>query len=199
MTQLPRFPFPIPFPAKSLRPVLLALVLVIGWTLPAVAIDPPANTVATPADGQVTVSWNSVGGATSYTVYRASISSGPYTALAPGLAATIHVDSTVVNDTTYYYVVTADDGSGESGYSNEDSATPRDGTYVSGIIGGTSAMTTTWDLAGSPYVVMADVQVRGTYNSNGSICTSTLVIESGVEVLFEPSTRLQIGDDPSFY
>ena len=45
--------------------------------------------------------------------------------VAPGITATTFVDTTVVNDRTYYYVVSASNGLGESDDSSEASARPR--------------------------------------------------------------------------
>jgi hypothetical protein len=49
------------------------------------------------------------------------VSGGPYTKIDPSLVAVLnYTDSTVLNRTTYYYVTTAVDSSGnESTFSNE--------------------------------------------------------------------------------
>jgi len=156
----------------------------------------PANLLATPGNAKVTVTWNAITGATSYNVYRSLTQGGPYgSPLASGLTATSYTDSAVSNDTTYYYVATAVDGTGEGAFSAEDPATPRVGTFVSGVIGSSSGpITTTWTPAGSPYVVVGDVEVRGNLNTF-SDRTSTLVVQPGVRVLFEPGTGLFVGDD----
>ena len=83
------------------------------------------NPVATPGNGQVTLSWTgSSGGATSYDVYRSTTSGSGYTELQPTNTATSYTDTTVTNGTTYYYVITAVNNSGQSGYSSQVSATP---------------------------------------------------------------------------
>lgn len=63
-------------------------------------------------------------GIAGYKIYRAGVSGGPYSNINAGLdATTSYTDTTVVAGQTYYYVVTAVDGSGtESAYSNETSA-----------------------------------------------------------------------------
>lgn len=68
------------------------------------------------------LSWNAVTGATSYKVYRGTVS-GTYTLLASGISALTYSDTTVTNGTTYYYVVKADNGS-DSDNSNEVSTQP---------------------------------------------------------------------------
>jgi len=67
--------------------------------------------------------WGAVGNATGYNVKRAT-TSGSETLLAPVGAVTNYTDGTAANGTTYYYVVSALNGSTESGNSNELSATP---------------------------------------------------------------------------
>jgi hypothetical protein len=92
------------------------------WTLP----NAPISLTASAADSQVTLSWNAVDGASGYNVKRSTTAGGPYTTIATNVTGTTYVDNTVTNVTTYYYVVTAIDGSGnESTNSNEASATPQ--------------------------------------------------------------------------
>jgi cellulose 1,4-beta-cellobiosidase len=85
---------------------------------------PPTSLAATPGDARVSLSWNSSAGATSYSVKRAQTSGGPYGTIATGLSLLTFTDSTASNGTTYFYVVTASNASGESANSNEVSATP---------------------------------------------------------------------------
>ena len=59
----------------------------------------------------------------SYNVYRGTVSGGPYTKIAGGIASTLYTDSTVSSGRTYYYVTTAVDNTGhESTYSNQTTA-----------------------------------------------------------------------------
>jgi cellulose 1,4-beta-cellobiosidase len=75
-------------------------------------------TVAAPHS--VSLSWiASSSPGVSYKVYRGTVSGGPYTPLASGMSATSYTDTSVQSGNTYYYVTTAVDSSGESGYSNE--------------------------------------------------------------------------------
>jgi xyloglucan-specific exo-beta-1,4-glucanase len=85
---------------------------------------PPANLVATPADSAVQLSWDGSAGADSYIVKRSTISGSGYTAIASGVTATSFADASVVNGTTYYYVVAATNIYGASLNSAEASATP---------------------------------------------------------------------------
>jgi len=93
---------------------------------------PPTGLVATPGDGSVSLDWNDNNepDLAGYNVYRSLTSGSGYTQLnGPLVTLSEYTDDTVINGTTYYYVVTAEDVStNESGYSNEDLATPADTT-----------------------------------------------------------------------
>ena len=73
----------------------------------------------------VSLSWNASAKATSYNVYRGTVSGGPYSKInaAPN-SATTYADTSVQSGQTYYYVTTAvDSQGGESAYSNQAQAT----------------------------------------------------------------------------
>ncbi len=84
----------------------------------------PANLTATAGNARVTLNWNAALGAEYYNVKRAEIAGGPYTIIAANLTAVTYDDTTAANGSTYYYVVSALNASGESGVSNQASATP---------------------------------------------------------------------------
>ncbi|MCP3956471.1 MAG: hypothetical protein GY719_01320 [bacterium] len=175
----------------------LAAGAILALTVRPLAAAPaaPTNLVARPGNAQAIVTWTAVSGATGYNVYRGTTEGGPYgAAIATGVGGTSFTDSAAVNDTSYYYVATAVDGTGESAVSNEDWATPRAGTFIGSVVIGSSstAITTTWTVANSPYVVTGIVEIRGT-GATSNDRTSTLVIQSGVIVYFERGARLIIG------
>jgi fibronectin type 3 domain-containing protein len=99
-----------------------ALVNLLGYTSGGVPVA-PGNLVATAGNQQVLLSWAAVPGATSYNVKRGLVSGGSYTVIGT-VSSSTYADSSVTNGTTYYYVVTAVNSSGESAPSNEASATP---------------------------------------------------------------------------
>jgi len=75
-----------------------------------------------PAEHVVDLSWNASGGdVIGYNVYRSTVHGGPYSQINVSLvAATLFMDSTVVDGLTYYYVTTSVDPEGaQSSYSNE--------------------------------------------------------------------------------
>ncbi len=99
-----------------------------GDTTPPAA---PAGLVAVGGAGVVDLDWSDNGEAdlAGYTVYRATSAGGPYSALNGALlSASNYSDTTVTGGTTYWYVLTADDATGnESVQSVSASATPTGG------------------------------------------------------------------------
>jgi hypothetical protein len=75
----------------------------------------------------VSLNWVQAESATSYNVKRATSSGGPYATIA-SCTALSYLDSGLVNGTTYYYVVTAVNGNGESANSSQINATPQAAT-----------------------------------------------------------------------
>lgn len=70
----------------------------------------------------VTLTWvaSPTSGVTGYYIYRSTSASGPYTKLNPTVWTSLTYDDTAVQaGQTYYYVVTAFNGSAESGYSTQ--------------------------------------------------------------------------------
>ena len=87
----------------------------------------PTGLVATPGDEEISLDWNDntevdING---YNVHRSDTGGGPYDKINVSLVATSnYTDTPLYGGGTYYYVVTAvDNGSNESGNSDEDGAT----------------------------------------------------------------------------
>jgi lysophospholipase L1-like esterase/fibronectin type 3 domain-containing protein len=89
---------------------------------------PPSVTslVATETNAQVMLIWSASGGATNYNVKRSLVDGGPYV-LIGSTSSPNFADASVVNDTTYYYAVSAVSPDGESTNSTPVSATPSAG------------------------------------------------------------------------
>ncbi len=94
----------------------------------------PSNLVGTATNGGANLQWeaNTEPDLSEYGIYRSTTSGGPYGEVATD-DATSYGDGGLVNGTTYYYVVTAFDNSGnESTYSNEITVTPFDPNAAAG-------------------------------------------------------------------
>jgi hypothetical protein len=83
----------------------------------------PSGLTASAGQDQVTLSWNTAAGATSYNVYRGTASGGE-TLLTTGVTGTTYTDTGLTAGTTYYYQVSAVSGANESPLAAEKSATP---------------------------------------------------------------------------
>ena len=78
----------------------------------------PAGLTATLGNGQVVLDWSNTTNATSYNVKRSLSSGGPY-AIITNPTASNYTDTNVSNGLTYYYVVSAVNGGGESANASE--------------------------------------------------------------------------------
>ncbi|WCF06995.1 hypothetical protein NDS46_22035 [Paenibacillus thiaminolyticus] len=92
---------------------------------------PPAEPIllnGTAGDASVTLSWNTINEATGYNVKRSDTMGGPYATLATVTSTTYdYIDTSVMNGTVYYYVVTALYEAEEFAASNEVAVTPQAG------------------------------------------------------------------------
>ena len=75
----------------------------------------PAGVAAAGTNSQIVVNWNASAGATSYNVSRFTASTPPVV-VATGLTATNFTDTSVMNGTIYYYLVTASNSCSQSAY-----------------------------------------------------------------------------------
>ncbi len=94
----------------------------IAWVLVAVAAAGLALFVYSQngkaVSHSVTLRWSVTPGATSYNVYRATTSGGPFNKIGAAQAPPYY-DRTVTSGSTFYYVVTAVRNGKESAYSSE--------------------------------------------------------------------------------
>ena len=82
----------------------------------------PAGLTSGSSGSQIMLAWNSVPGATSYNLSRAT-SATPFTPLAGALAGTSFTDTNVVQGTTYFYIVAASNSCNQGTFSSSISAT----------------------------------------------------------------------------
>jgi hypothetical protein len=148
----------------------------------------PTNLTATAGNGQVSLSWTGSSGATSYNIKRGTSPDGE-TLVASGVTMTSYVDSGLSNGTTYYYVVTAVNSSGESSNSNEANATPTAPPPDFSL----SASPTSSSMSrfnGSTSYTVSVVPVNG---YTGSVTLSVSGQPSGVSVSWRPSNTATPG------
>jgi acid phosphatase type 7 len=148
--------------------------------------NPPMGLAATPGNAQVALNWNASAGATSYNVKRATTAGGPYTIIAPDITSTSYTDTTVLNGTTYYYVVSAVNVEGESPNSNEVGATPTAPlppaapTSLTANTQGKKKIALNWTQSSSPNVVSNRVY-RSTVNGGPYSLIATIPATSSYQ------------------
>ncbi|MCR8635712.1 fibronectin type III domain-containing protein [Paenibacillus radicis (ex Xue et al. 2023)] len=95
-----------------------------------VAPSAPTSVNAAAGDAQVTITWGSTSGATSYKVKRSTTDGQNYSEIANNITTTNYKDTNVTNGTVYYYVVNAVNEAGDSVNSSQASAKPVAGQDV---------------------------------------------------------------------
>lgn len=173
----------------------------------------PASLEATGGPGAVSLEWaDSVEpDLAGYSVYRSTIQGSAYLLIAEGVSESQYTDPDVVAGTTYYYVTTASDLSGnESAASNEASATPSEPVQLTvhvsdvsvsivnkGINYSGQAAVRVVDQDGIP---VSGVQVEGVWTLNsGSIGTdSGSTSDSGEATLDSAKRKAVSGDEFTF-
>lgn len=130
----------------------------------------PTGDAVTAGNGQVTVRWNPVAGATSYNLYMASnqnIDRSNYSNLADGSkivgAMSPHTVTGLANGKTYYFFVTAADATRESEESFGTSATP---TTTPGLLWSTKTPMPTPRLEAGAAVVNGKIYVIGGFSGS---------------------------------
>ncbi len=142
---------------------------------------PPAPTglTATAGNAQVALSWAATSGATGYNVKRSTTNGGPYANVATNVTSTSFTNTALTNGTTYYYVVTAVNASGESPVSTQASGTPTAGPGP----GDTGGVTVTRAITSqSPW--FNEIQVRLGNTSPITAMTVTIVVQRTTGVSF---------------
>jgi hypothetical protein len=90
----------------------------------------PAGLVAVAGDGRSALIWNYITGASGYNVKRSLTNGGPYSLVVSSLTNLSYIDTGLVDNATYYYVVTGLSALGESANSAPVSVTPEAATPV---------------------------------------------------------------------
>jgi autotransporter-associated beta strand protein len=160
------------------------------------AFAAPTGLTATPGDGQVALSWDASGGATSYTVQSATSAGGPYTIIASGLTTTTDTDTSPTDGTTYYYEVAAVGSSGTSGYTLPVSAIPsaNPAPAAPGELAAattTSQVTLSWDatVSATSYIIDRATAVAGPYTQ---VSTGTSITYTDTNVTYGPTYYYEV-------
>ncbi len=146
-----------------------------------IAPDTPTGLNATSETNQVSLSWTAAGGGlpTSYNVKRSSSSGGPYTTIGTTTAPTVTYNDAIVGGSTYYYVVSAVNGIGESADSSYVSASPilaaPDTPGGFSAIAGDAQVSLSWSASefATSYDVKSSADFGGPYISIGTTATLT--------------------------
>jgi fibronectin type 3 domain-containing protein len=157
---------------------------------------------ATGGHSSIALSWSTAAGASSYTVYRSSVTGGPYSALATGLTVTTYDNAGLPGSTAYFYVVTGSNASGPSAYSTEATASTlpnsvstytwdADGASPGKPVDGAGAWNTTsslWSIGSSDVPWPNDGSGFASIgNSNGTAGTITVGNITAAGLLFNPA------------
>jgi fibronectin type 3 domain-containing protein len=148
----------------------------------------PTNLVGNAGNNQVSLSWTASTGAASYTVKRSGTAGGPYTVVGSAVTATSFTDTTVVNGSTYYYVVTASNANGESAKSNEAAVSVNSESpqlpYPTNLTAaaGNQQVSLTWTAAkgASGYIVKRSTAINGAYTQIALMVTGTSYTDTTV-------------------
>ncbi len=85
----------------------------------------PSGVSATAGTKKITIRWSASSGAQTYNVKRSTVNGGTYTTIASSVSGTSYVNTGLTRGATFYYVVSAVNGCGESANSIPVSATTR--------------------------------------------------------------------------
>jgi chitin-binding protein len=142
---------------------------------------PPAPTglTATAGNAQVALSWTAAAGATAYNIKRSTTNGGPYTNVQTNHSATTFTNTGLTNGTTYYYVVTAVNASGESPVSTQASGTPSAGGGETGGVTVTKAVPSSSGWFSELQVRVANTQPITAMTVTVSVQRTAGVVHSG--------------------
>lgn len=157
----------------------------------------PTGLVATPDDALVTLTWNAVANATSYTVKQSAFSGGPYATVATTTSTSQQLTG-LTNGSSYYFVVSAGNATGEGGNSAQITAvpaglpSPRVSTDIGpvGLTGSASFSSGTYTIQGAGAGVYASSDAfRYLYQASSGDCS----ISARVQSLTNPSVSAKTG------
>jgi fibronectin type 3 domain-containing protein/phenylpyruvate tautomerase PptA (4-oxalocrotonate tautomerase family) len=155
----------------------------------------PTNLTAVAGEAAVSLDWTSVSGATSYKV-KYGTASGSYPNVISGLTSSSHIVSGLSNGTTYYFVVSTVNGSGESANSAQVSGAPQAAliwdTFSATNTNWTKAAGGTFTITGGNMELTAPAGFPAN-NANGNINVHNTTFAGD----FELSVRARVTDNTS--
>jgi len=183
---------------------------------PSQAPATPSGLVATAANAQVSLTWSASATATSYNVKRGTTTGGPYTTISSP-TATNFTDIGLTNSTTYFYVVSAVNATGESANSTQASATPVAPTQAPAAPTGLTAtagnvqVSLTWTASsgaisynvkrgtttGGPYTQVSSVTVPSFLDTGLTNGTTYFYVVSAVNSIGESRNSAQASATPA--
>jgi|GEM_PF-1136613 fibronectin type 3 domain-containing protein/putative cell wall-binding protein len=142
--------------------------------------------------GQIYLSWNSISGITSYTVYRSASYSGAYTEIA-STVYTNYTDGSLTSGNTYYYKIKAMGSSGTDYFSNIVNAaagSPGSSFITSNRLSGsdryeTSALISQYGWSSSSYAIIVNGE-----NYPDALCSAPLASKYNAPILLTSSELL---------
>ncbi|GEM_PF-1756131 len=149
---------------------------------------PASVTATTKSSTSIAVSWTASVNATSYTVYRASTASGPFTTQVGTSASPAFNDTGLVPATTYYYEITASDAGGTSALSTPPaSATtlplpPASPASVTANATSANSITVTWTASANAtsYTIYRSTSPSGPFNLRAGTSATTTFVDTGL-------------------
>ena len=151
------------------------------FAAPASGSAPPAPTgvAVTAGNAQAMLSWSASSGATGYKVKRATVSGGPYTTVGTPTTTTF-VDTGATNGTTFFYVVSATNASGESANSAQVSAAPNASTCKTATGGASGAGA--W--VNTPFPSQAGTFTAEYDGTPSAVLDSSITMSKGAQTAF---------------
>jgi fibronectin type 3 domain-containing protein len=176
-------------------------------TAPSQAPAAPSGLLASAANAQVSLTWSASATATRYNVKRGTTTGGPYTTVSSP-TATNFTDTGLTNGTTYFYVVTAVNSTGESANSVQASATPVAPTQAPAAPTGLTAtagnaqVSLTWTASSgaTSYNVKRGTTSGGPYTQVSSVTVPSFLdtgLTNGTTYFYVVSAVNSIGESPN--
>jgi fibronectin type 3 domain-containing protein len=139
----------------------------------------PSPTASADANGNITIAWAAVSGATAYTVYRSDSSNGTYAQISTNQTAATYTDAAagLTNGNVYYYKVSASNAAGQCSSSQSSPAVSARACTIPAVPIGVTALrsghtrsTLTWtnsSLSSTTYNILRSTTSGAGYTSVG--------------------------------